>query len=323
MSISTKPRLSVVIPAHINGMRADRVDLFRQVLSLLASQTLPKYLYEIIIVDDGSPCELSVLLAEELKVDNVHLLRQSQAGPAAARNAGTRSAVGDVILYLGDDILVSKNMLESHLAIHERMKDVIVINSVKGSSRSVLGKELLETSIAGYKDGERYEMPTGSPFCTSCVSVERRWMMVIPFDEQFPYPAYEDTDVGFRLHRQGVRFTVTSAAEAIHDHVHNSATLRARARNAGRSHAYMRVKHPDWPDGISHLHSTTRTQMALLLHFVLSPLSAPLSRAGPRLVRGWAINSICKYEFLSGFSVGLPRLGEMPRDGDALQGGRS
>jgi glycosyltransferase involved in cell wall biosynthesis len=299
------PRLTVIIPTRIDNERADRVEVFEQVLGRLLNQSLSAKHYEVLIVDDGSEADIAAALARPLASENVRLARQRKSGPSAARNSGTRLARGEFVLYLGDDVIVESNLLEEHLRTHERFSDVVVINAVHASDRSILGKEVLETRVEGLQDGVRYPMPTGSAFCTSCVSAPKPWMVRTPFDECFPYPAYEDTEVGYRLHKHGIGFAVATATSAIHDHVHSVESLRRRSRNCGRSFAYARSKHPDWPIGISHEPGSARTWIAHATYGLLKPLTARLSAIGPPVVRSWGLKALCKYEFLAGASEGL------------------
>ncbi len=87
-----EPLVSVVIPAHA-GERflAD------------AAQSVARQTYsstETIVVDDGSPDGTAALAA---RLPGVTLIRQSQQGVAAARNAGARAARGELLAFLDQD----------------------------------------------------------------------------------------------------------------------------------------------------------------------------------------------------------------------------
>lgn len=89
----SKPRISVVIPAY----NAERT-IIRTLESVFA-QTFPPH--EIIVVDDGSQDRTAEVVSQ--LAPRVRLIRQGNAGPAAARNHGIREATGEWIALLDSD----------------------------------------------------------------------------------------------------------------------------------------------------------------------------------------------------------------------------
>jgi glycosyltransferase involved in cell wall biosynthesis len=89
--------VSVVIPTYNCAARLLRA------LQSVAAQTYPTI--EIIIVDDGSTDDTSDRVAEWTAKSgaNVRYVKQSNAGPAAARNHGMRLAGGEAIAFLDAD----------------------------------------------------------------------------------------------------------------------------------------------------------------------------------------------------------------------------
>jgi glycosyltransferase involved in cell wall biosynthesis len=84
----------------------------RECLTALANQTYPHNLYEVIIVDDGSPIS-SRELVETFRCDlRIELLVQSRTGPAAARNNGARHATGEYLAFTDDDCAPAPDWLE-------------------------------------------------------------------------------------------------------------------------------------------------------------------------------------------------------------------
>ncbi len=61
-------------------------------LEALARLEYPCDLYEVIVVDDGSPAPLDAVVGTFRSRVDVTLLRQQNGGPAAARNAGAGRA---------------------------------------------------------------------------------------------------------------------------------------------------------------------------------------------------------------------------------------
>ena len=92
-----QPLLSVVIPTF-NPCHF----LLEAVASVLRYQRSSAEL-ELILVDDGSTHASSRALLDTLESAGCQIIRQSNAGLAAARNAGIRQARGELILPLDDD----------------------------------------------------------------------------------------------------------------------------------------------------------------------------------------------------------------------------
>lgn len=86
---------SVVIPCF------NRLSYLPQALSSVWSQTFTDY--EVIVVDDGSTDGTAEYLAN--LTAPVRVVRQQNAGPGAARNAGTAAAAGEYLAFLDSDDL--------------------------------------------------------------------------------------------------------------------------------------------------------------------------------------------------------------------------
>ncbi len=100
----TSPRFSVVIPAYNSA-----ATLARAIDSALA-QTWPAH--EIVVVDDGSSD--STASVAEAYGGNVRVIHQANAGVAAARNAGARTASGDWLAFLDADDWYAPDRLRLH-----------------------------------------------------------------------------------------------------------------------------------------------------------------------------------------------------------------
>jgi glycosyltransferase involved in cell wall biosynthesis len=98
------PRISVVIPCKDRQPELDRA-----ITSVLDQTLLP---HEIIVIDDGSTTPLQV---SQLPV--IKLVRQANAGPAAARNKGAAIATGDWIALLDSDDLWYPSKLQEQWAL--------------------------------------------------------------------------------------------------------------------------------------------------------------------------------------------------------------
>src|SRR5882762_4964106 len=107
--------LSVVIPTYNRGPR-----LVETVAGVLNSSTDTLDEIEVIVVDDGSqiPAQQYLEQQEVHAPFRLQMIRQSNGGPAKARNAGFRAARGKIVLFMDDDILPPPNLLRQHVEAH-------------------------------------------------------------------------------------------------------------------------------------------------------------------------------------------------------------
>lgn len=98
--------VSIITPCY-NGAK-----YIKETIESVLAQTYPKW--EMYIIDDGSKDESASIVEMYEKKDNrIHLLRQENAGSAAARNNGIRQANGQYIALLDADDLWKPEFLET------------------------------------------------------------------------------------------------------------------------------------------------------------------------------------------------------------------
>lgn len=91
---ATGPTVSAIVPAYNSSTT------IRDTLRSIYAQTYP-HIIEVIVVDDGSTDDTPAIIAREFP--EVILIRQENAGGAAARNTGARRATGDYLALLDHD----------------------------------------------------------------------------------------------------------------------------------------------------------------------------------------------------------------------------
>ena len=99
--------VSVVIPAF------NHEKFIAEAIASAAAQG--ECVAEILVVDDGSTDRTAAVVAQILE-PRLHLLRQPNAGPSAARNTGWRAARGEWIQFLDADDTLPPNALAALLA---------------------------------------------------------------------------------------------------------------------------------------------------------------------------------------------------------------
>lgn len=118
--------VSVVIPTY-NRMK----DLPQAIDSVLGQSYQP---FEIIVVDDGSTDGTETMVRS--RYPQVRYLRQSNRGPAAARNAGIKAASGRYVAFLDSDDRWTPRKLEQQIGLFRMKPEVgLVFSSVRFVNR--------------------------------------------------------------------------------------------------------------------------------------------------------------------------------------------
>ena len=98
----------------------DRPARLRRALAALATQTHPRELIEVIVVDDGSTPAIE---SDEVAVPGnrrARVLRADGSGPAAARNLGAGAADCDLLLFTDDDAVPTPTWVSAMAAAHHQ-----------------------------------------------------------------------------------------------------------------------------------------------------------------------------------------------------------
>lgn len=94
---SCSPLFSIIIPTY------NRPEHLTSCLQSLTQLSYPCDQFEVIVVDDGSSDPLDTIVQPFLSSLKLNLIRQPNAGPAAARNRGAKAAQGQFIAFTDDD----------------------------------------------------------------------------------------------------------------------------------------------------------------------------------------------------------------------------
>ena len=236
---------SVVIPTY------NRLDVLPEVLAALEAQEDPPS-FEVVVVDDGSTDGTSDWLESQRFDIPVQTLNQANSGPAAARNRGVKLARGGRVAFLGDDTVPSRGWL----AIHHRAsqarsagKPVAVLGYTGWHPRLRLSPFLDYINEYGLQFGYALiEEPEAVPFnffYTSNISLPRELLLAEPFDLRFPYPAWEDIELSYRLKERGLRMIYEAQATVAHDHPTTVQRFMGRQEKAGYSAVVFYLLHEE------------------------------------------------------------------------------
>ncbi len=205
---------SVVIPTY------NRQPILEKCLRALEQQQLaedsPVSGYEVVVVDDGSTDgTVDWLRSHPAEFPHVRLIQQDHQGPAAARNLGVKEAIGDTIIFIDSDLVVTEPFLQSHAEA--------LVNGAQqlGENRVFTYGRVVNTCNFDHPTTEPYKLTDYSRayFATGNVAIDRTWLEKAGlFDTQFQLYGWEDLELGVRLKQLGLKLIPCPAAVGYHWH---------------------------------------------------------------------------------------------------------
>ena len=259
------PFFSVIVPSHA------RPGPLAACLEALAHQDYPADRFEVIVVDDGSEPPLEPIEAND---PQVRWLRQANAGPAAARNAGASAARGELLAFTDDDCMPSPGWLSALAARLDGRVDTAVggrtVNALKENVYAVAGQLLVDYLYATFNSD-----PDRARFLASnnlAVPAEH-FRSLGGFDTRFTRAAGEDRDLCGRWLRRGYSLQYTPDAIVSHTHALTLAGFVRQQVDYGRGAAMYHA--------ICSESDRRRTGMQPL-SFYIDLLCYPLNRQGLR-----------------------------------------
>lgn len=235
--------LSVVIPTY------NRLPILQKCLTALEHQQLRADSiagYEVIVVDDGST-DQTVPWLQQADLPHTKLVQQDHQGPAAARNLGVEQAIGDTIIFIDSDLVVTERFLQAHVdALRQGQKTL-------GHDRLFTYGSVINTCNFEQPSAEPYKLTDFSAayFATGNVAIGRDWLEKAGlFDTQFQLYGWEDLELGVRLKQFGLK--LIKCPEAVGYHWHPPFTLDQLPRlidreiQRGRMGVLFYQKHPTW-----------------------------------------------------------------------------
>jgi hypothetical protein len=198
--------VSVVIPTY------GRPDLVQAAVESVWTQKLPRGLvFEIIVVDDGGTDgtgEAVNRLARKLRAgERLRYLWIPHSGPAAARNAGAKSAKGEVLAFFDSDTLAQEGWLSAGIDRLEKEPEVFF---VEGRVEPLYQREASPFA-------EAVENLGGGRWLTCNLFVRRNeFLRLGGFDERFKRPVREDSEFAFRALEAGKRCAFVPEARVLH-----------------------------------------------------------------------------------------------------------
>lgn len=222
MSMTDAPSFSIVIPTY------NRPVQLAVCLQACARLDYPRDGFEVIAVDDGGAAPLDAVVARFHDVLPVKLLRQENAGPAAARNTGACEARGEFLAFTDDDCSPAPEWLQALAAQFVASPDCAVggqtVNALTHNLYSTASQLLVSYLLSYYNCAPRAARFFPS---SNLAFPTKRFRAIGGFDVTYPRAAAEDRELCDRWLHHGYRMIY--AAEAVVNHA-NDLTFRTFLR---------------------------------------------------------------------------------------------
>lgn len=248
--------ISIIIPTY------NRADILKECLEHLAAQQNVNGQFEVIVVNDGSTDSTAEVIRGFIASSSISVryFEKKNEGQGIARNFGVKEAKGNIVVLIGDDILVEPNFVEKHIRFHEQHPETSagLLGFIEWDSRmpkSPLYTFMTNGSLIFGKYGghqfayEKLEGKTEASydfFYTSNVSLKRELLLKFPFDESFLKYGWEDIELGYRL-TKGANFKLfyDKSIVAYHFHSIDEEGLKRRMFAIGKAAILFDRKYPE------------------------------------------------------------------------------
>lgn len=222
----TLPSISVIIPTY------GREETLRETLANVIQQDYPHY--EVLVIDQspGHTPETEAYLSTLSEQQKIRLFQVNWASLPGARNYGVRRSVGNIVLFLDDDVQLPAGFLEAHVRnyvehpeigavagrVHDRMK---LADALPGLTIDDLPPEAMDPGIAWYHlDLVHTCKPQQVLTARGCNMSFRRELFEqygVWFDERFRGSAVrEESDFCLRIRRTGLKIWYDPQANLVH-----------------------------------------------------------------------------------------------------------
>ncbi|ACK72574.1 glycosyl transferase family 2 [Gloeothece citriformis PCC 7424] len=207
------PVFSIIIPTY------NRPERLATCLESITHLNYPSDRFEVIVVDDGSKVSLDSVVKPFQDTLNLTLLRQTNAGPATARNTGATHAKGKFLAFTDDDCQLDPNWLkniETHLTEDQPcLLGGKTINALPDNIFSTASQLLIDYLYFYYNtDSNQAQFFASNNF----VVPAQIFRQIGKFDTTFPLAAGEDRELCDRWLYRGYLMQYIPEAKVYHAH---------------------------------------------------------------------------------------------------------
>lgn len=235
-----KPIFSIVIATY------NATETLRECINSLYDQSTGTKCFEVIVVNDGGKDKISESLGHLSDELAIKYFDREHRGPAAARNFGINQAKGDIILFLDDDSLPTRNWLSAVIEAWEKFPNADGIGGyikaeVTDSIYCRVNSDFFNWYLEEYSDDEFH------PFLVTCNAGYTRNILekVGNFDERFKKPSGEDRDLNIKISRIGGELRLNRSIVVYHDRDLTFRSFAKKHYNYGKGAYSIYARYPE------------------------------------------------------------------------------
>jgi GT2 family glycosyltransferase len=142
-----QPLVSVVVATR------DRPQLLARCLESLAALEYPRY--EVVVVDNNPATDATAELVKARFADSVRYVREPRPGLAAAHNRGLAEALGEVVAFTDDDVVVDPGWLDALVGAFAEVPDAGCVTGLILPARLATRAQAMLEAHGGFAKGFR------------------------------------------------------------------------------------------------------------------------------------------------------------------------
>jgi len=231
-------RVSVIVPTHNRATflpaHLDRV--------LKQAFTTHTFDYEVIYVNDSSTDATESVLQDYTAryPERLRVVHAAYGAPGPTRNAGVRTATGELLLFTDDDVMVPEHWVEGMVSHFDRHHTDALCGGVEPGSMATPVERYLHYRVQGAL-GRSPRTIAAAPMMNFLVTREA-FDLAGGFLED-PLRAAEDWEFCYRLIKAGATITYDDAVKVTHAYQSEWEPAAQRMREAGAAGVRIWLKH--------------------------------------------------------------------------------
>jgi GT2 family glycosyltransferase len=232
--------LSIIIPTY------NRPDALKRTVSSILFLNISCE-FEIIIVNDYPAVPVPAFNDRRVKI----IENEKNLGRSRSRNSGARTAKGNLLFFIDDDIEVKEHLFDKYLTEFEKGCSAIFSNviNVRTDGKYSFLNEFLNTR--GANKGDSQKPLKSNYFTTAFCSIRKEFFdMIGGFDENFTGYGWEDPELGLRIAENSGKISFVRTENLMHYHDKNVYEWLDQLENSGKNLKYLMEKHPSFKKSI-------------------------------------------------------------------------
>lgn len=232
--------MSIIIPTF------NRCSLLKNALKTLQIQECEGKKKIIVVIDGCTDGTLDMLNAEFPEINRV--IFSSNVGAAVGLNAGAQVAKGEILLFLDDDMQYRPGLLLAHQRMHQYGKyDVVIGHFPLGDLPAPsFFRNVIYEWTEDWQNHFKENVSFYDALCSGHFSIQRElYEKVGGFDEKFSKWGRKDSELGFRLIKNGANFGFCKEAQAVQNYEKSPSRFLSDFELLGKADVDLYQKHPE------------------------------------------------------------------------------